>query len=162
MASASKQCRDCGLTKPLDEFSPTGAKPKASVRDVGSRGGTYRRSYCKACANVRNANYRSDKGPEAMKDYYLRLGYGIGLDEFQRMWDDQGGLCAICGVALERGRVKGGSGACVDHCHETGTVRGLLCFNCNTGIGKLGDNANRLLAAAAYLLTFDVLSTEAK
>ncbi|MGV5033770.1 endonuclease VII domain-containing protein [Streptomyces sp. NRAIS4] len=54
----------------------------------------------------------------------------------------QRGLCAICLAA---------SPAHVDHCHKTGRVRGVLCFNCNSAIGKLGDNPDAVRRAAAYL-----------
>ncbi|MCX3063934.1 endonuclease VII domain-containing protein [Streptomyces beihaiensis] len=52
------------------------------------------------------------------------------------------GLCAICRKA---------SPAHVDHCHETGRVRGVLCFNCNSAIGKLGDAPDTTRRATAYL-----------
>jgi hypothetical protein len=58
------------------------------------------------------------------------------------MREAQGGLCKICGK--EKRLV-------VDHCHETGQVRGMLCFSCNTGIGQLGDSVDMLKAAIAYL-----------
>ncbi|WP_347878324.1 endonuclease VII domain-containing protein [Streptomyces sp. KS 21] len=54
----------------------------------------------------------------------------------------QGGLCCIC---LKAPAVH------VDHCHETGRVRGVLCFNCNSAIGKLGDDPDILRRAISYL-----------
>ncbi|MFE5535310.1 endonuclease VII domain-containing protein [Streptomyces sp. NPDC056492] len=55
---------------------------------------------------------------------------------------DQGGLCCLCLRALA---------VHVDHCHKTGRVRGVLCFNCNTGLGLLKDSPDRILRAAEYL-----------
>jgi len=48
-------------------------------------------------------------------------------------------------------RLGNASAVHVDHCHETGRVRGVLCFNCNSAIGKLGDDPDAVRRAAAYL-----------
>ena len=69
--------------------------------------------------------------------------YGITTDQKNQMLKDQGNSCAICG-----GRAKL---LVVDHCHNTGKVRGLLCTKCNTAIGKLGDDPVTLRKALAYL-----------
>jgi Recombination endonuclease VII len=69
--------------------------------------------------------------------------YGISLEDYDVMFERQGGACAICkrtGVTL-----------CVDHCHLTGEVRGLLCIRCNSAIGFCSDDPAVLLAAAEYL-----------
>ena len=73
--------------------------------------------------------------------------YGITVDQYRIMLEVQSGLCAICRRLPTRSRKL----LCVDHCHETGRVRGLLCSACNTAIGLLGDSRERLLAAADYL-----------
>jgi hypothetical protein len=72
--------------------------------------------------------------------------YGITVDEYNFMLKQQGGVCLICHVPhhVEHPLV-------VDHNHTTMKVRGLLCSNCNTGIGLLGDNIDLLQAAIAYL-----------
>lgn len=69
------------------------------------------------------------------------------------MLEEQNGVCAICfSPPLPRDRLF------VDHCHASGAVRALLCRPCNTGIGMLKDDPDRLMAAAAYLLQYtDVL-----
>lgn len=81
------------------------------------------------------------------KNYGGRLlsKYGIDMAEFDRMLAAQGGVCAICGG------LSGGRRFHVDHDHTTGAVRGLLCSSCNTAIGHLGDDPNRVAAAATYL-----------
>jgi Recombination endonuclease VII len=69
--------------------------------------------------------------------------YGISMADYEAMFERQAGACAICkrtGVTL-----------CVDHCHLTGEVRGLLCSQCNSAIGFCSDDPAVLLAAAAYL-----------
>lgn len=76
------------------------------------------------------------------RHYHLRRRYGIGADDFDRMVEEQGGVCLICGRADPEH---------VDHDHMTGEVRGILCFNCNGGLGQFKDDIGALLAAAAYL-----------
>ena len=156
MASAiTKVCRDCHTAKPLDQFGNTNAKLRAAQKNPGRFGGLYLRSYCKPCGRTRSAQFRNAKGADWMKDYMLRKDFGITLEQFQAMWDEQSGLCAVCNVPMERGTVKDtrGQTCCVDHDHDTGSVRGLLCFNCNTGLGKFGDDADLLLRAARYLIS---------
>lgn len=72
----------------------------------------------------------------------LLMKYGISIDDYERMSRAQGELCAICSRALK---------LVVDHCHDTGNVRGLLCDDCNVGLGRLGDSIERVAAALEYL-----------
>jgi hypothetical protein len=69
--------------------------------------------------------------------------YGITLEDWDTMILAQAGRCAICNAALQQ--------PYIDHCHDTQRVRGLLCSNCNTGLGRLGDNVAGLRRALAYL-----------
>jgi hypothetical protein len=78
--------------------------------------------------------------------------YGITLEQYEKMVEDHQLKCAICG---EEGfeLVKGQKlKLVIDHCHKTGAVRGLLCHNCNRGIGLLQDSVSNLEAAIAYLV----------
>lgn len=83
----------------------------------------------------------------------LKYKFGITLDVFLAMIQKQEGKCAICHSDVES--LTSGKGrrnaACVDHDHETGKVRGVLCHSCNTGIGLLGDNIEILEKAIEYL-----------
>jgi hypothetical protein len=72
--------------------------------------------------------------------------YGLAPGEFDAMLAAQNGRCAIC-----RTRTPGGKGWAVDHCHDEGHVRGILCPQCNTGIGLLRHDSEILRAALAYL-----------
>jgi hypothetical protein len=74
----------------------------------------------------------------------MRAKYGVEPEHYAQMLAAQGGVCALCGRAGVRK-------LCVDHCHTTGQVRGLLCDACNTSIGKLGDTAEALQRVADYL-----------
>lgn len=77
--------------------------------------------------------------------------FGISHAEYAELHQRQGGVCAICKkpeTATRNGKVKS---LAVDHCHSTGRIRGLLCADCNTGIGKLKEDRNIFLAAIQYL-----------
>lgn len=76
---------------------------------------------------------------------------GLTLDEFAVMWTDQGGMCAVCSKEMIQGE-RGSDTAVVDHNHETGAVRALLCSNCNRALGLLAENEDTFVAAAAYLI----------
>ena len=80
----------------------------------------------------------------------LRSEYGLSVEDYERMYKDQDGLCAICGKPDQRYK-----NLAVDHCHTTGEVRGLLCRLCNTGIGALGDDVAGLLKALKYLEKYE-------
>jgi hypothetical protein len=81
---------------------------------------------------------------------YLKR-YGITIEQFNAMEAAQNGVCAIC-QRKDNSKRKGKTRRlCVDHCHKTGVVRGLLCSSCNTAIGHLGDSASRVHRAVEYL-----------
>ena len=74
--------------------------------------------------------------------------YGLAWDEYTGLFEAQDGCCAICLVALD---LLGKNSLRVDHCHESGSVRGLLCHKCNIGLGHFDDNPSHLRRAADYL-----------
>ena len=74
--------------------------------------------------------------------------YGLEPGEYDCMVGSQGGVCAICERVPARGLV-------VDHDHDTGRVRGLLCSQCNLAMGQFGDDPERLEAARNYLMELD-------
>lgn len=83
------------------------------------------------------------------RESVLRNRYGLSPSDEQAILTRQDYRCPICGDPFD-GRSKA-SVACVDHDHATGRVRGFLHFKCNAGIGALGDSAERLRRAVAYL-----------
>lgn len=85
--------------------------------------------------------YRKDE-PLKVKGFKLKHRYGISLEEFNSISLGQNGLCAVCKVS---------KATHVDHCHKTKRVRGLLCRECNSGIGMLKDNLKFLQNAIVYL-----------
>ncbi|MER9436732.1 endonuclease VII domain-containing protein [Mesorhizobium sp. M0618] len=90
--------------------------------------------------------YRED--PERQRREVIKQRYGITLEKFDEMVASQNGLCAICETDTPGGRWDRWS---VDHCHTTGKIRGILCHSCNTGIGALNDDIDRLRKAIGYL-----------
>jgi len=77
--------------------------------------------------------------------------YGLTPESFDQMLEEQHGGCAICGTPLVLAPRSAPNMAAVDHCHTTKEVRGILCLNCNMGLGRFGDDPERLRRAAAYL-----------
>lgn len=125
-----KRCPKCKTVKPITEFN------KDSVRVDG------RYIYCRPC----HASYRLRKPPEFHRDYEMRRNYGIGIKEYDQMLANQGGVCAICHEkCIQKPSLA------IDHDHETGRVRALLCGRCNQGIGLFRERLDLLLAAATYL-----------
>lgn len=149
----TKPCSKCKLVQPLDAFY---ADPRMKLG---------RMSRCKSCLqadakawrkanpernkqNMRRWREKSGETLRAKKREYERgrgrdLRYGLAAGQYDGMYAAQQGCCGICGEPVEV--------LCVDHCHDSGAVRGLLCSNCNTGIGMLGDDIAKVRAALAYL-----------
>jgi hypothetical protein len=84
--------------------------------------------------------------PEYYRRFIYKTKYGITVDEYEMLLAKQGGVCALCHQACTTGKRLA-----VDHDHITSRIRGLLCFHCNTAIGKLGDSPFTLAAALGYL-----------
>lgn len=120
---------------------------KANDRAYGSKNATARKERARAW----RAAQRERDGEEAFRrrtrGYYLKWRFGITLDQYDQMLKDQAGVCAICGTTNTAPRDT----FCVDHCHATGAVRGLLCHKCNVCIGQAADDPQLLRKAVAYL-----------
>src|SRR5262249_48040161 len=96
----------------------------------------------------RRARYDAQKHDSASPVRRARLKrYGISPAEYDELLAKQDGACAIC-------RRRSKERLCVDHCHVTGMVRGLLCKDCNIALGHLKDDQAALVAALAYLGAF--------
>ncbi len=85
--------------------------------------------------------------------YTIFYKYGLSEDDYDRLYTEQQGLCLICSAAIRNGFEDGAklTAAHVDHCHDTGRVRGLLCHFCNCGLGNFKDNRDTLVKAIEYL-----------
>jgi hypothetical protein len=93
--------------------------------------------------------FRSAKGQEANRKQYIRR-YGISQEDYQRLYVEQGGCCAICQCHQDTLSKR----LFIDHCHDSGEVRGLLCMLCNNMLGLANDNPQTLIKAADYLKTY--------
>lgn len=134
-------CTCCKRTLKDSDFYR--AANKASCNNPG------RKSHCKECVKKqRNEYYRTPVGYKAkIEKSWRENGIRMTVELFAEMLASQNGGCAICGAD----RNKNGTALCVDHCHTSGKVRGLLCHNCNTGLGRFSDNTDLLRKAISYL-----------
>lgn len=148
-----RTCTTCGEAKPLDEFA----------RDASKKDGL--RGKCRACQRAYWRSWRAEnaeKHRQTVRDYRQRNPrnpaegrlryYGLTEERFIELIAEQGGRCPICLIALDRAATSGPRVPCVDHDHETGKVRGVICRPCNTGLGMFRDEIPTLLRAADYLI----------
>jgi hypothetical protein len=141
-------CNRCLDYLPLSSFS------------LNSKGMYGVKSICKACSNKAEAARRTKEYKEDPQLVYtkrhkkkLKYGYGLTTEDYDKLYNLQGGKCAICQVEgtpyFEAHPTQ--NYFHVDHCHHTKQVRGLLCTNCNSGMGKLKDSEILLGRALDYL-----------
>ncbi len=93
--------------------------------------------------NSSNTDGRAYRCKACVKSATIRYRYGISEECYQRLRLSSGDACAICKASVNPGHV--------DHCHKTGCVRGILCNNCNLGIGGFGDDPEVIRKAISYL-----------
>lgn len=132
-----KRCTGCGEVLPFDRFY--------------KRKGNGRRAKCRTClSDLELDRYHAD--PERARANHLKRTYGLTLEEYDALLDRQGGGCALCGALPEVQE----RALHVDHDHETGAVRGVLCSECNVGLGRFSDSPALLERAAVYVSQRDV------
>ena len=129
-----KTCARCHFPRPFSDFH----------RDCTSKDG--HKSYCKPCNEIYRVEYRK-RYPTRQRSSRLKYDYGITVEQYDAMLKKQNHVCAICNTFPPGKRLA------VDHNHETGKIRGLLCANCNAGLGWFKENTSRLNAAILYLET---------
>lgn len=145
MENCEKVCSKCKTSKPITEYHITSNDGK-------------RRSDCKECRKEyfesykelnkeklrnswRSASKKYSSNNENRRNKTLRK-YGLREDEYNKMFDLQNGKCSICSREVM---------LVVDHCHETNSIRSLLCNKCNLGLGHFADNIELLNNAIEYL-----------
>ena len=104
----------------------------------------------KICISCGRSQNKKNDTPDKARNRSLRRKYGISYEEYKTILDKQGGVCYLCG-ATDPGWPPQTTHFCVDHCHENGHIRHLLCNNCNSGLGFFRDSPELLRKAAAYL-----------
>lgn len=147
----TKVCSKCKIGKPHSEY----------YRDSGK--GRKIRCRCKACCNADVAGWREKnrseynnyaaawraKNPERQHATDIKRHYKLSIDQYNEMLTAQACGCKICGKqhdpSLKRGRLY------VDHCHDTGDVRGLLCGACNSAIGYFNHDVEIMRKAITYI-----------
>lgn len=155
MSGKAKFCSDvCSYT--WHNWKRVAAKKEANLarrlpcHGCGAEIPKARKSHAMYCSrecmarHVRARNYDTERA----RDYNRKYHYGLSSEEFTEILTAQDGKCAICGTTDWPGRHNKPH---VDHCHETGLVRGVLCTNCNSGLGQFRDRTDLLEAAIAYL-----------
>ena len=129
-----KQCLHCGVTYSLMDFT----KNRKTLSGYGA--------HCKYCERIRS-NAKRRKEPIKARNSQLKLNYGITGQVYDFLLKGQDYKCVICRKSPE----ENGKELSVDHDHVSGAVRGLLCHNCNTGLGMFGDELTSLQSAVRYL-----------
>jgi len=140
----TKKCGKCLKTKSLNEYSsnPAGKYGKKSICKTCAK--LYYLSKIKGVSKYYDTlkKYHNTHKAEARNRYFIKE-YGITQENYDKMYAENNGTCLICGEYYGK--------LFVDHDHKTGTVRGLLCSNCNAGLGFFKDNIDRIERAAYYL-----------
>lgn len=163
-----KQCPHCAKEGagplPLEQFSKCKTNPDGLDTYCKRHRSLRQKARYARVGDVykeRGAAWRKNN-PKRLREYQVKKRlkeFGLTEETYNSLFDKQNGACAICERPLSNGftaaRVddppKSSSIARVDHCHVSGKVRGLLCINCNTGIGHLKDSEVLLLSAVRYL-----------
>jgi hypothetical protein len=117
-----KVCTKCKLEQPEDNFY--------QIKKTGKRHGS-----CKTCIKKKSKESAQRLGRRHRKDIELKWNYGITIEDYERMMHECNGQC-VCGKSKARSNAEA---LHVDHCHDTGLIRGLLCHSCNRAIGLIND-----------------------
>jgi len=166
----TKVCGACKKKKFISEFNKHYGRPrslckkchsKASV-EWGQSNKEHRSAYIKeyhsnnwdrVCGHKRKyvenlTPEKLAKQKERMSWWHIKRKYGLTREMWDKMFEAQNRVCALC---QKRTTGRGNGRLDVDHCHETGRVRGLLCRHCNTALGILGDTPDKMERVMDYL-----------
>ncbi len=165
-----RTCKKCGQTKKLVDFAKDASK-KLGYQHICR---ICKRESCKSWRNRNKEAYNEKRrndpkvkednrikrrktvqnklkiDPEWIRKFNLMKNFGLTVEEYDKMVEDSGG-CEICGLTQEESLKIDNRRLCVDHCHITGKIRGILCSKCNTALGKFKDSPQILQIAINYL-----------
>lgn len=130
-------CRSCKRTLSIDSFyiRKTGKEKDKPIKP------------CKKCMREKQKEYvRSPKGRLTYRRKHLKNNFDLTIEQYNQMFVDQNGVCAICGNINTKGHRL-----CVDHNHKTGKVRGLLCVFCNIFAGYIEKYPEKIKQIKSYL-----------
>ena len=138
LAANTRHCKHCGVVH------------KSHIGPKGYNRCRYQRMRKKELQRVRR--YREDPAVKQQqsrrhKEWMLLKLYGLSIENFEQLFEQQKGKCAICGRQFNERTLR----PHVDHCHKTKQVRGLLCRKCNPALGSFNDDPRLLRAALRYL-----------
>lgn len=164
--ACSRKCRDALGPVPVEQrlYEVVYTCRTCGVQEVGRnsvKGGQFR--FCDACRPAadearrlrKQASRKSGELYTAQTRAYNLSRYGLTVVAYDEMLEEHGGVCAICGEPPKPDGVRAASRLHVDHDHETGKVRGLLCNHCNRGIGAFRDRPELLELAILYLRSYE-------
>jgi len=172
MNTTIKQCTKCKVVKPIDSYAKhtrLGYQPrckscrsedqKAYYRNNLEKFNEYRARARNETLEERKARIEKRKAEAPAKrehakwSAHIRKTLGITPEVYEKLFKEQDGKCAICGSPDPNGNRKR---FCIDHCHATNNVRGLLCVSCNSGLGYFKDKTTLLDSAVKYLARYPV------
>lgn len=150
-----KQCTKCKEIKELTQFYKNKVLPDGHACWCKKCQITYEKGYRRtpeglASARKRRSKYR-EKNRERETDWQLKTQYGITLNDYERMFTQQNGVCAICKQPESTKYREKIRRLCVDHNHRTKEIRELICHRCNRGLGFFRDEIPLLEFAITYL-----------
>jgi hypothetical protein len=158
-----KRCKKCKALKPLTQYygaegARDGLRSECKSCSLAYRRQWYRDNRDRAISYVRawqQANpdrvrawrvRNRDRRNEQMREIHLRNKFGLTVEEYDRILEAQGGVCALCDA-----RATPGISLHVDHDHGTGEIRGLLCMRCNNALGLFREDPDVLKRVAQYV-----------
>ena len=145
-------CKWCNIEKPLSEYSLSAKAGSITKKKYVRRKDVYS-TLCKECKSNQALNRYHNKNKEEKEEIIrkakfrkIKNMYGLTESQYYDIMSKQDSVCAICKCQMEQ--------ACVDHCHTTGKVRGILCSQCNFALGQVKDNPLILRSMIDYLNDF--------
>ena len=137
-----KICTKCKIEKNISSFYSKGYERYKGGLDT----------FCKICRNLHRKRMQQKKKPKRSKEHHrkvnLKYNYGLSIEEFNSLLESQQYSCKICKTTSPIGKHNQW---CVDHCHKSGKLRGILCPKCNMALGLFNDSIESLEQAIAYL-----------
>lgn len=132
LPTGERQCNHCKQSRPINHFR------------LMTNYGLYDWK-CKSCKFTLLPIKEKKRRQEKLRNSWYQRTYGVEIEDYERMYKEQKGLCKICKRPEAKRRLS------IDHCHVSREVRGLLCQSCNLGLGAFKDNGSLLIAAIKYL-----------
>jgi len=153
---ATKVCKICGLEKTIGDFNIHCGNKDLHRHECRNCQKENQQKHYPLVKDKLNETKRGNRVKDRPKNHNLHLKkkFGISLNDYHEMLNKQSGRCAICGTDNPSGSGKKIVHFAVDHDHNTGKNRSLLCINCNQGIGHFFDSPTLLRQAAEYLESF--------